>query len=136
MKTYELLGTPFDQPMDLLDPEVRAEAELDAEVCDVLTFQMDCSTFTRARDIPVKGKGAGRLLPMRSVEHVRGVPALKAPERRSDRERVQAMNSIADWGLGLVNAAVDRGDGALVENPLNSYLWMLEGRSSCWTRAA
>ena len=127
VKTYELLGTPFDEPMDLNDPEVRAEAELDVEVCDLLTFQMDCSTFTRARDIPVKGKGAGRLLPMRSEAHVRGVPALKGQYRKSDRERVKTMNSIADWGLELLNKVLDRGDGALVENPQNSYFWLLEG---------
>ena len=37
------------------------------------------------------------------------------------------MNSIADWGLGLLHTVVDRGDGALVENPLNSYFWLLGG---------
>ncbi len=46
VRTYELLGTPFDGPKDLLDPAVRAEAEEDIEICDAVTFQMDCSLLS------------------------------------------------------------------------------------------
>ena len=54
VRTYELLGTPFDPPKDLRDQQVRAEAEADIALCDLVTFQMDCSTLTRSREIPLK----------------------------------------------------------------------------------
>ena len=54
-RTYELHGTPFGPPRDLRDAEVRKQPEADVELADVCTFQMDCSTFSRAREVKLKG---------------------------------------------------------------------------------
>ena len=52
VRTYEIKGTHFNEPADLPDPDVQAEAEADSAAADFLGVAMDCSTFSRIRDTP------------------------------------------------------------------------------------
>ncbi len=128
VRTYELLSTPFDPPKNLLDRRVQLEAETDIEVCDLLTFQMDCKTLSRARNIPPRGAAAKKIrsLPLRSDDHVRGLPCLKKQDRREDKKKVDEANALMDWGLGQLHKQIDKDDGALMENPQGSYGWDFE----------
>ncbi len=123
--TYELDGTPFNPPRDLMDPEVRRQAEEDIELADLLTFQMDCSTLTRAKEIPMRGPARHiKALPMRSSgQYLRGLPRLEEPGAEAEKKRVEDANSLLDWGTGQMHRQLDKGDAALLENPKNSYAW-------------
>ena len=123
--TYELEGTPFNPPRDLMDPEVRRQAEEDIELADLLTFQMDCSTLTRAKEIPMRGPARHiKALPMRSSgQYLRGLPRLEEPGAEAEKKRVEDANSLLDWGTGQMHRQLDKGDAALLENPKNSYAW-------------
>ncbi len=79
-RTYELLGTPIDEPADLLDPEVQIQAKEYYDIADVVIFQMDCSTLTRAREVPLRGDARHiKSLPLRGE----GPPSRSASPARS-----------------------------------------------------
>ncbi len=127
-RTYELEGTPFDPPKDLLDPAVRAEAEYDIEVADLVTFQMDGKTFSKVREIPMRGSARHiKSLPLRaSGKHLRGLPRLNREDAAKDKQEVNEANELLDWGLEQLHKKVDSKDAALMENSEGSYAWEFE----------
>ena len=70
VRTYEKLGTPFNPPADLLDPEVQAEAEEDIRIAHLVTCAMDCSSLSKAREIPIDGSRV-KSQPLRDDQHLR-----------------------------------------------------------------
>ncbi len=103
---------------------MRAEAEADIAIADLLIIEQDCRTLSRAREIPLTGPAQRvRSLPMRNKDHVRGLPRLKQRGNEQDLHRCEEANKLIDWGLEQAHVVVNRGDGVLLENPRNSWYW-------------
>jgi hypothetical protein len=121
VRTYELMGTPFDPPRDLMQPAVRSQAEEDIAIADASLWGIPCRTFSKARDIPVT-TGRVRPLPLRSDSHLRGLPRLSEPGAETDREKVSNDNELADWSIEQEKQSAQRGDAVMSEHPATSYL--------------
>jgi hypothetical protein len=76
-----------------------------------------CGTCSRAREIPLPGGPR----PLRSESFPEGLPNL----RPADFERVQKANLIYAHVARILQRVIDRGGYVAVENPKNSYLWLL-----------
>ena len=122
VRTYEIMGTHFNEPADLLDPDVQAEAEADIEAADFLGVAMDCSTFSRIREIPRPGITKAR--PLRDAEHPRGLPRLHEKGAERELHKVDQHNKLLDWSAEQLHAQHGRGGGWLSENPENSLYWI------------
>lgn len=125
VRVYEILPNTFNGAADLLDPAVRSEAESDIELADLVIFQMDCKTLSRAREIPLRFPAKRiKSLPLRGAgEHHRGLPRLQQQGAETELKATQDANSLIDWGTEELHKTVDRAAGALLENPRNSLLW-------------
>ena len=78
---------------------------------------LDCSTKSRARE---RNLPSGRKLPKpRSEQHPMGVPGLGIEDQR----RVSKDNLACDFILDQMQTVIDRGGGALRENPARSLHW-------------
>ncbi len=122
VRTYEIKGTHFNEPADLLDPDVQAEAEADSEAADFLEVAMDCSTFSRIREIPRPGITKAR--PLRDAEHPRGLPRLHEKGAERELHKVTQHNKLLDWSTDQLRAHHRRKGGWLSENPENSLYWI------------
>lgn len=84
---------------------------------------LPCGTGSRARDKPVPAKlrqsGAPCPRPLRSFEHILGVPNLKPIEEA----RVQTANKLAAFAVRLIQFAMDHSTFISLENPTNSWMW-------------
>jgi len=83
-------------------------------------FAPPCGTCSRARGIPVAGKGPK---PLRSEEHPEGLPGLESESR--DFARVQAANDLYQFTAQLVSELSALGVAWCVENPDRSFMWSL-----------
>ena len=84
----------------------------------------DCKTFSKARGKPIPG---AKSWPMdcRSVEFPLGLPILRVPRRKADRDKVEAGNEIASITFRLCSEAHKKGRRFAVENPRGSFMWDL-----------
>ncbi|CAJ1342620.1 unnamed protein product, partial [Effrenium voratum] len=91
--------------------------------CHFLMAAFDCSTKSRAREIPRQMPG-GRPAPppLRSESHPRGLPALSA----RDQQLVDTDNASCDFVLEEILALAQHGGVSVRENSLNSLHWCLE----------
>ncbi|CAE7455126.1 gpt, partial [Symbiodinium sp. CCMP2456] len=84
---------------------------------------LPCGTGSRARERPVpkalRGKGVPQPRPLRSADHVFGVPNLSDAEQA----KVQAANELARFTVELFALADRKGCFFSVENPENSWMW-------------
>ncbi len=119
---YEKFGTPFNPPADLLDPAVQAEAEEDIKLAHLLTCAMDCSTLSRVCDIPIRGSNV-QPKPLRDEQNLRGLPRLQEPGAEAELRACTEANKLIYCSTAQLHAQVDRGEGALGENPRNSLYW-------------
>lgn len=82
-----------------------------------------CGTFSRSREIPLpawlKAQGVKDPKPLRSLEHVRGIPGLDAEEA----QRVKAANALADLAADIGIFCAAKGIPFSIENPSRSWLW-------------
>lgn len=123
VRTHDKKGTPFDEPADLMDPEVRKTAEEDIAVADALVAAICCKSFTKAREIPVR-KGRVKPLPLRGPGKAHwGLPRLREKGAEKDRRVVEISNSLSDWIIERCHEVADDNRAITSENPAGSYLW-------------
>ncbi len=127
VKTFDRLGTTFDQPVDLDSAEGRQSAEEAAWQCKALWWAQDCTTLTRAKDKPMQNIQV-KSPPLRSDMHILGVPALSLPGRSRDAQRVAAANEQVAWGTALLSAVAVNSVSVGEENPRNAYLWSFQAQ--------
>ena len=107
---------------DLAHPAFQQELHETLQQADCICAALDCSTKSRAREIPRKfedGRPAPK--PLRSDEHPTGLPHL----RGSDLRRVTKDNQACDFVLQEIQELADRGGVSLRENPARSLHWEL-----------
>ena len=102
----------------LVEPSA-SEGIRQAAVSAVVFCAPDCSTFSRAREIPVPGI---RCRQRRAEEF-----PLAFTTGLSEKEckRINDHNRIAEWTAVVCQMALEDGRSFMVENPLRSYLWCL-----------
>jgi hypothetical protein len=82
------------------------------------TGAMDCSTLSRAREIPIPGRQGGPQ-PLRSEDHIFGLPSLTG----TDVERVTEANQLVEV-FGRISQVAHKATAAVVlENPRRAYFW-------------
>ncbi|CAE7039628.1 unnamed protein product [Symbiodinium sp. CCMP2592] len=117
-------------PVDLLiDPshdlaDARRQKSLEDQLQDAafLFAALDCSTKSRAREIPrVFEDGRAAPGPLRSGRYPEGLPSLSGAEA----ERVRRDNAACSWVLQQMQKVHARGGGCIRENPANSLHWRL-----------
>ena len=89
---------------------------------DFICAAMDCSTKSRAREIPrVFDDGRPAPRPLRSVEFPEGLPNLSP----SEQSRVDTDNRATSFILDQIQRHAERGGGSVRENPWRSLHWYL-----------
>ncbi|CAE7396468.1 unnamed protein product [Symbiodinium sp. CCMP2592] len=89
---------------------------------DFIAAAFDCSTKSRARDIPRSfedGRPAPR--PLRSASCPEGLGGLS----KAEQERVDKDNRACSFVLDAIQHAAEKGVGSVRENPANSLRWLL-----------
>ena len=81
--------------------------------------------MSRARGKPVPGAKHWPLA-LRSNQHPYGLPVLRRPERMGDRGKVENGNALASITFSDAAAAHKAGKGFAIENPTNSFIWVLD----------
>ena len=102
---------------DLANLEFQRELHEMLKQADCICAALDCSTKSRAREIPRRfedGRPAPK--PLRSDERPTGLPHL----RGSDLRRVTKDNQACDFVLQEIQELADRGGASLRENPARS----------------
>ncbi|CAE8637383.1 unnamed protein product, partial [Polarella glacialis] len=121
-------GKPWDLKIggaahDVLTKEGEEGVSLQTLSSAVSFFAPDCKTLSRARDRPIRGLPRWKQLPrLRSKNFPLGLPYLAA----HDKEKVETSNLIARRTASWCKALRRAGLAFIIENPDNSYLWMLE----------
>eukprot|EP00435_Cladocopium_sp_Y103_P072343 s416_g40.t1 len=112
----------LDPSHDLADPARQASLGPQLNECDFVAAALDCSTKSRAREIPrVFEDGRKAPGPLRSDRHPEGLPNLSSKDQR----RVDTDNQACAWVLTQLQKAADEQRGALRENPARSLHWEL-----------
>lgn len=112
----------LDPSHDLSCPERQQSLAEQLSTVDFICAAMDCSTKSRAREIPRSfddGRPAPR--PLRSVEFPEGLPQLSS----SEQARVDTDNAATSFILGQIQMLAERGGGSIRENPWRSLHWHL-----------
>ena len=84
----------------------------------------DCKTFSKVRGRPIPGAKSWPVA-CRSVEFPLGLPVLRGPRRKADRDKVEAGNEIASITFRLCSEAHNKGRSFAIENPRGSFMWDL-----------
>ena len=87
-------------------------------------FAPNCATFSRAREIPVKGI-RNAPVPIRSLEHPTGIPREVEKMTRKQRKRLDNDTSMADLSAEACWDRAERGRGFSLEHPYGSIAWEL-----------
>ena len=104
----------LDSSHDLANPLRQASLAQQLNEVDFIGAAMDCSTKSRAREIPrTFDDGRPAPQPLRSVEFPEGLPNLKP----SDQTRVQVDNMACKFLLEQIQGLADRGGASVRENP-------------------
>ena len=112
----------LDPSHDLADPARQASLAAQLRTVDFIGAAMDCSTKSRAREIPRQfDDGRPAPQPLRSVEFPEGLPNL----RHSDQVRVHTDNIACKFLLDQIQVLADRGGASVRENPWRSLHWYL-----------
>eukprot|EP00435_Cladocopium_sp_Y103_P009381 s366_g2.t1 len=112
----------LDPIHDLADPARQASLGPQLDECDFVAAALDCSTKSRAREIPrVFEDGRKAPGPLRSDRYPEGLPNLSSKDQR----RVDTDNQACAWVLPQLQKAADENRGALRENPARGLHWEL-----------
>ena len=112
----------LDPAHDLSDPAFQSQVHNQFKDIDFLFAALDCSTKSRAREIPVTfSDGRPGPRPLRTDAFPEGVPSLSD----RDRKRVETDNKACYFILDEIQQLHDRGGGSIRENPSRSLHWML-----------
>ena len=105
---------------DMLEPVHRSKAEGEAHVSCATLVAFECKTLSRARDIRIPG---ARRQPrkLRSDAEPEGVGTLWG----AVADKVRRGTEMAVHAVALALALHELGRGFVLENPGNSYCWML-----------
>ena len=107
---------------DLSHPLRQSSLHQQLQTVDFLLAALDCSTKSRAREIPIVfNDGRPGPKPLRSNQYPLGVPSLSG----RDLERVTKDNDACHWVLQELLELAHRGGGSIRENPGNSLHWEL-----------
>ena len=112
----------IDPSHDLSSPLRQTSLHSQLQSVDCICAAMDCSTKSRAREIPRQfddGRPAPR--PLRSMEHPEGLPGLSP----SEQARVDTDNAACQFVLAEIQQLADRGGISVRENPWRSLHWYL-----------
>ena len=122
-------GMPWDTKRGGLGHDVRVPSHFvrlagQVENSFCTWWAPDCKTFSKARGRPIPG---AKSWPMacRSVEFPLGLPILRGPRRKADRDKVEAGNEIASITFRLCSEAHKKVRSFAVENPRGSFMWDL-----------
>ena len=123
-------GTSWDlerggQAHNVMVAEVRAKIKEQVGLSDVVWWAPECSTFSRARGRPVPGATSWPPA-LRSQRHPYGLPCLRRRRRETDRMKVENGNAMAKLTFVDAAEALKEGRGIAIENPENSFMWVLE----------
>ena len=84
---------------------------------------LPCGTGSRARERPIPRhlirQGAPAPVPLRSAEHLLGIPGLS----EINSQRVELANQLADFTVELIELAGINGFFMSIQNPENSWMW-------------
>ena len=112
----------LDPAHDLSDPAFQSQVHNQFKDIGFLFAALDCSTKSRAREIPVTfSDGRPGPRPLRTDAFPEGVPSLSD----RDRKRVETDNKACYFILDEIQQLHDRGGGSIRENPSRSLHWML-----------
>ena len=112
----------LDPSHDLSHPLRQASLHEQLQEACFLSVAMDCSTKSRAREIPRQfADGRPAPQPLRSEQHPEGLPNLSA----SNAERVRIDNEACAFLLKEVQQLANRGGASVRENPWRSLHWHL-----------
>ena len=112
----------LDAGHDLANPLRQESLAHQLKEVDFIGAAMDCSTKSRAREIPrTFDDGRPAPQPLRSVEFPEGLPNLNP----SDQARVHTDNVACKFLLEQIQSLADRGGASVRENPWRSLHWYL-----------
>ena len=119
----------LDPAHDLSDSRRQASLAEQLSDCAFIAAALDCTTKSRAREIPrVFDDGRRAPPPLRSDRFPEGLPNL-CP---TDQARVDTDNKACAWILSQLQHAAEEGRGALRENPARSLHWELPQEKDMW----
>ena len=109
---------------DITNPKVMSTLELwiKTGIVEALVMGTPCESMSRARRAPAWSRMPHQL---RAKEHPAGLPALSA----ADSKKVEMGNLLSRRAASLAQLALHHNVLGLEENPGQSFLWMLHGRS-------
>ena len=124
----------LDKSHDLSNPLRQQSLHDQLSEVDFICAAFDCSTKSRARQIPRRFEdGRPCPAPLRSEQHPDGLPTLQG----RDLQRVRTDNQACEFILEEIRLLADRGGGSVRENPWRSLHWwgstecsMME--TGCW----
>ena len=120
-----LLNPAQDLSLDDFQAELRGSLD---QAC-LLFAALDCSTKSAIREIPLRlPSGRQAPVPLRSHEHPMGLPGLNIRDQR----RVSKDNCACKFVLDEQQRILDRGGGAIRENPNNSLHWCIPQEAEMW----
>ena len=94
-----------------------------------LAVALPCDSKTRIREIPrIFPDGRPAPGPLRSEEYPEGLPTLKG----NNKQRVEQGNTVTNFVLDLQQRQVDKGLGAMRENPTRSLEWWQPKQVEIW----
>ena len=112
----------LDQSHDLSNPQRQQSLKLQLQDVCFIAAALDCSTKSRAREIPrVFQDGRPAPKPLRSEDHPEGLPELTGAQAA----RVTTDNAACQFVLEEIQALADRGGTSIRENPWRSLHWHL-----------
>ena len=112
----------LDPSHDLSNPIRQQSLAEQLQDVDFLGVAMDCSTKSRAREIPrVFDDGRPAPQPLRSVDYPEGLPDLS----EADQNRVHLDNIACQFVLTQIQLLADKGGASVRENPWRSLHWYL-----------
>ena len=110
----------LDKPHDLSNPLRQQSLHDQLSEVDFICAAFDCSTKSRAREIPRRFEdGRPCPAPLRSEQHPDGLPTLQG----RDLQRVCADNQACEFILEEIRLLAERGGGSVRENPWRSLHW-------------
>ena len=119
----------LDESHDLSDERRQQSLSEQLEEVIFIAAAIDCSTKSRAREIPRKFEdGRPAPGPLRSEVYPDGLPHLAGRDAR----RVDMDNKACNYVLGEIQKLRDRGGGSVRENPARSLHWWTSAEVTMW----
>lgn len=119
----------IDSSHDLANPLRQASLHEQLLTVDFIAAALDCSTKSRAREIPrTFDDGRPAPAPLRSERYPEGLPDLTG----KDAERVTTDNIACEFVLREIQELAERGGASVRENPWRSLHWYIKQEQSMW----